>query len=95
MNDLKKRVLEALSYLNDDKMQFYKRVQNTLSSFSGLNLTELSRRNKELLLDHLSRVNEIFDNYDIEVSQDYEKIAEIDRHKLLKILLNLCYRLSE
>ncbi|MGM0601267.1 MAG: hypothetical protein ACQETH_15765 [Candidatus Rifleibacteriota bacterium] len=32
MNDLKNRAAEALSYLNDVEMPFYKKVKNTLSS---------------------------------------------------------------
>ncbi len=95
MDDLKHRAREAFLYLNDDKLQFWEKIKNTLSSFSGLDLTNIPDGHKKWLTGELSRINAIFSKYDIKTHQDYEKLTGSDRKKLLNILATMCVRIIE
>lgn len=93
MNDLKNRAREVFLHLSDDKLQFGEKIKNSLTSLSGLELTDIPVKNKKWLLGELGKINAIFSKYNIETFQDYEKIASTDRKKMLNILFAMCMKI--
>lgn len=93
MNDLKNRAQEAFSYLSDDKLRFWEKIKNSLTSLAGVELTNLSENDRKWFEGELIRINALFLKYDIEKYQDYENITKTDRKKLLYILFTMCTRI--
>lgn len=83
VNGLIERARAAKARLDDSSLPNWRRLPESLSALSGLELSRLSQDAKAKLEEQLVDINEITGRYTIETDEDYECISENDLDELL------------
>lgn len=76
--DFAHHLQKALQAFEDTNSPLWKRTQNGLMAFKGLDMTNLSPRLGKAVDTHFGSVNRILSQYDLKTWDDYQKISDDD-----------------
>ena len=88
-SELNERAVKAQQILNDKTIPPWKRLHESLSVYSGLNLTALSKKMRSRVEAAFLKVYRIISKYDIKEIDDYKNMSEHDLLDAVDYISNL------
>ena len=92
MNELNQKINLVIQALASEQIKPTKIVA-ACKNFSGLDMTNFSKKKKNFVHQHFGEINSITSQYNIKTEDDYKIIAEPDLDKILKNIQQLCLKL--
>lgn len=90
MSDLISHSQQALNI--DPSLPKGQRLESMLMAFSGLQLSNLDDRVRDEFEEDLARVNQVLSRYELEASDDYQKLSEADLDEALAAVTDAATR---
>lgn len=75
MDDFAERCTRCSSILSDDVLPMWQRIDQALSAWKGLSLSDLSPKVRPKLERHFVAINAIFSRYQIANVEDYQLMS--------------------
>ena len=92
MNELHLKINLVTQALSSDQAKPNK-VVSALKNFSGLDMTNFSKKMMNTIHQHFGEINSITSQYKIKTEDDYKIITDNDLNKILKNIQQLCLKL--
>ena len=83
MSDLIHRAQKSQRLIADSSLPKWQRLKQGLQAFSGLELTELSKKTRDQLEADLAGINSMFSWYQLETWEDYETVSDTELQEAL------------
>ena len=86
MSDLIQRAQKARTLASDPSLPKWQRLEQSLQAFSGLVLTGLAEAVRQPLEADLAGVNRVLAEYELEATEDYDRITDADLQRMLTLV---------
>lgn len=95
MTDIRRRVEEVKSIVDNDANPKWRRVTQALGALAGLELSQVPLDLRKSLETTFVAINRILGTYQLKSFDDYEQMTDSDAEQILAILNGLIFRVTK